>query len=129
MPSLNALIVDDSAMMRAMIIKTLRLSGLPLQDVLEASNGKEGLTALDQHWVDFILADINMPVMNGEEMINRLRSNPITRDIPVIVVSTESSRGRQERLKTKVSRFLTKPFTPESLRQTVCEVTGVGVAS
>ena len=67
--SLNVLVVDDSAVMRAMIIKTLRLSGLPLGEVHEAANGQEGLGTLDEHWIDLVLVDINMPVMNGEEMI------------------------------------------------------------
>lgn len=69
--ALNVLVVDDSAVMRGIIIKTLRLSGLPLSDVHQAANGEEGLKMLDQHWVDLVMVDINMPVMNGEEMLDR----------------------------------------------------------
>lgn len=123
--ALNVLVVDDSSVMRAMIIKTLRLSGLPLGEVHEAANGKEGLRALDENWIDLALVDINMPVMNGEEMIDRVRQNPETADLPVIVVSTESSDTRIAMLQKKGARFVHKPFTPETLRESIVKVTGV----
>ncbi|HEX30052.1 TPA: response regulator, partial [Candidatus Poribacteria bacterium] len=65
---LNILVVDDSSVMRSIISRTLILSGLPLGRIYQAANGKEGLQILDRTWVDLILVDINMPVMNGEEM-------------------------------------------------------------
>ncbi len=67
--ALNVLVLDDSAVMRAIIIKTLKLTGLPLGGIHEAANGKEGLEVLDANWVDLALVDINMPVMTGEEFI------------------------------------------------------------
>ena len=96
--AVNVLIVDDSAVMRAMILKTLQMSGLPLGEIHQAGNGQEGLDALDQHWIDLALVDINMPVMNGEEMIDRMRENPDTKDIRVVVISTEGSETRIKRL-------------------------------
>ena len=71
--TLNVLVVDDSAVMRAMVIKSLRLSGLPLNAVHEAGNGEEALQVLDAQWIDLALVDINMPVMNGEELLTRVR--------------------------------------------------------
>ncbi len=123
--ALNVLIVDDSAVMRAMIIKTLRLSGIPLGDVFQAANGVEGLSALDNHWIDLALVDINMPVMDGEEMIDRVRQSPDMADMPLVVVSTESSPIRIERIQSKGARFVHKPFTPESLRATILQMTGI----
>jgi two-component system chemotaxis response regulator CheY len=123
--ALNVLVVDDSAVMRGIIIKTLRLSGLPLSEVHQAANGQEGLQMLDQHWVDLALVDINMPIMNGEEMIDRMRSNPETASLPVLVVSTESSETRIEALTQKGASFVHKPFTPETLRAKIIEMTGV----
>ncbi len=122
---LNVLVVDDSAVMRAMIIKTLRLSGLPLGQVLQAANGVEGLQALERSWVDLALLDINMPVMGGEEMLERVRENPETANLPVIVVSTESSETRVEMLQRKGAEFVHKPFTPEILRDAIVGLTGV----
>lgn len=57
--------------MRAMIIKTIGMSNLPLGDIYEATDGQQGLDALQANWIDRVLLDINMPVMNGEEMIDQ----------------------------------------------------------
>jgi two-component system chemotaxis response regulator CheY len=123
--TMNVLIVDDSGVMRAMIIKTLRMTGLPLGDIHQAGNGEEGLAALEEHWIDLVIADINMPVMNGEEMIDRMQANPATRNTPTVVVSTEGSETRIDRLTHKGVRFVHKPFTPETIRDTICEITGL----
>jgi two-component system chemotaxis response regulator CheY len=123
--ALNVLVVDDSAVMRAMVIKTLRMINLPLGQVLEAGNGEEGIALLDRNWVDLILVDINMPVMNGEQMIERLKQNPATRDVPVIVISTEGSETRIARLSEKGAAFVHKPFAPEVIREVIKQVTGV----
>lgn len=121
----NTLIVDDSAVMRRMIQRTLQLSGLPVGQVLEAGNGAEALKILREHWVDLALVDINMPVMNGEEFIRRVRRDPETRDLAIVVVSTESSETRIEAIRGMGALFVHKPFTPDVLRQRVIEITGV----
>jgi two-component system chemotaxis response regulator CheY len=121
----NILIVDDSAVMRAMVLKTLRLSGLPIGDVHQAANGAEGLEKAGEVWCDLILADINMPVMTGIEMIEQLRARSETEHIPIIVISTESSETRVAWLAERGVAFVHKPFTPEMLRATILEVTGV----
>ena len=123
--SFNILVVDDSAVMRAMIIRILRLTGLSLGEVYEAPNGREGLKVLDEKWVDLALVDINMPVMNGEEMIDNVRKSQTTADLPIIVVSTESNVERVESIRRKNVEFVHKPFTPEVLRKTVLQLTGV----
>ena len=87
-------------------------------------NGKEGLDRLDEHSIDLAIVDINMPVMNGEEMIDWMRSRPNTRQIPVIVISTEGSEARIERLKEKGARFIHKPFTPERIRDVISALVG-----
>lgn len=123
--SLNILVVDDSAVTRAMIIKTLRMAELPLGEVHQAGNGEEGLAQLREHWIDLVMTDINMPVMNGEEMIEKLRSEPEWADLPLMVVSTEGSQTRIERLEGHGARFVHKPFTPEIVRSVVMEITGI----
>jgi two-component system chemotaxis response regulator CheY len=121
----NVLVVDDSAVMRAMIIRVVRMSGVPLGEFHEAGNGAEGLARLREHWVDLVLLDVNMPVMNGEEMLRRLRADPDTAHLPVIVVSTESSETRVHALEELGVAFIHKPFAPEELRATILRVTGV----
>ena len=123
--ALNILVVDDSAVMRSVIVKTLRMCGLPIGEVHEAANGQEGLAAVDQHWIDLVLVDINMPVMNGEEMVRHLRARPDARELPIIVVSTEGSQTRIERLQHQGAHFIHKPFSPEVVREVVQQVTGV----
>jgi two-component system chemotaxis response regulator CheY len=125
--SVNVLVVDDSGVMRSMIAKTIKLSGLRLGEIHQAANGRQGLEALNQHWIDLVIADINMPVMNGEEMIDKMLESPDLKDIPIVVVSTEGSQTRVERLQDKGARFIHKPFTPETVRDTVKEFLGDGV--
>ena len=122
---LNILIVDDSAVMRSMVIRTLKMSGLPLGSIHQASDGQEGLKVLDGNWVDLLLVDLNMPVMTGEEMIDRLRAQPETADLPILVISTEGSQTRIEAIRSKGASFIHKPFTPEDLGNTIRELTGV----
>lgn len=116
---MNILIVDDSSVMRQMIIKALNMSGLPLGEIHQAGNGREALEMLDRHWVDLLILDINMPVMNGEEMMIEMKKNPAFSDIPVVVVSTEGSATRIERMKAMGALFVHKPFTPEIIRDTI----------
>jgi two-component system chemotaxis response regulator CheY len=125
--AVNVLVVDDSGVMRSMIAKTLRLSGLQLGEIHQAANGQEGLDALNQHWIDMVIADINMPVMNGEEMIDKMLEHSEFKDIPIVVISTEGSKKRVERLQRKGARFIHKPFTPEEIRDTLKAFLGNGV--
>jgi two-component system chemotaxis response regulator CheY len=123
----NVLVVDDSGVMRAMIIKTMKMSGIELGEVHQAANGAEGLEALQNNWIDFVIVDINMPVMNGEEMIDRMLADPGISDTPKIVISTEGSEERIERLREKGAEFIHKPFSPETIRDTILAITGTGV--
>lgn len=122
---LNILVVDDSAVMRTMVIRSLKLSGVPLGSIHQASNGQEGLDVLAGNWVDLLLLDLNMPVMTGEEMIDRLRARQETADLPILVISTEGSQTRIEAVRSKGASFLHKPFTPEDLGNTIRDLTGV----
>lgn len=122
---LNVLVVDDSSVMRAMIIKTMRMSGLDLGEIHQAANGQEGLDTARNNWLDLVVADINMPVMNGEEMIDQMKADPELADLPTIVISTEGSATRIERLERKGVKFIHKPFTPEIIRDTIKGLTGI----
>jgi two-component system chemotaxis response regulator CheY len=123
--ALNVLVVDDSAVMRAIVIKTLHLSGVALGQIYEAKDGEEALRVLDENWVDLALIDINMPVLDGMDLIDKVRRNPETADLSIIVVSTESSETRIENVQRKGVAFVHKPFTPETLRQAILRATGV----
>jgi two-component system chemotaxis response regulator CheY len=123
--ALNTLVVDDSSVMRSIIIKTLKLSGLPLGDISEAKNGEDGLRLLHEQWIDLVLVDIHMPVMDGEEMLTRMRKIEQYENLPVIVVSSESEPLKIERMLKLGATFIHKPFTPEILKEVIIAVTGV----
>lgn len=123
--SYKILLVDDSAIVRKMLKKTLELSGIEVDKIIEASNGLEGLNLLKNEWVDLIFLDINMPIMNGMEFMRNLRSDEILSKTPVIVVSTEGSQERKDELyDLDVKAFVRKPVTPEILSETVTSVLG-----
>lgn len=120
------LIVDDSSVTRAVLKKTVQMTGVDVEEFYEAANGQEALEHLAAKKVDLILADLNMPQMNGLEMTDKIKSDPKTANIPIIVVSTEASAARIKLLKEKGIRgYVHKPFTPESIRNVLEEVLGV----
>lgn len=123
--AINILVVDDSAVMRSMIKKTITQSNLEIGNVHEAANGKEGLDKLQEHWFDLLFIDVNMPVMDGMQMLDEIKKKPETRDIPVLIVSTESNAQRIEIINKHDAGFVHKPFTPEVLREKILSVLGL----
>ena len=125
----NVLIVDDSPAMRSFVRRVLNLSGLTIGNCLEASDGKEALATLQQEWVDVVLTDLNMPTMDGEQLVRHLGEQESLRTIPVLVVSTDRTQGRVEQLMSLGAKgYVTKPFMPETLREEIERVLGVGDA-
>lgn len=113
----RVLIVDDSPAMRAVVRRVLDMSGFPLQECFEARHGGEALRIMLRNRVDVVLTDVNMPVMNGEQFLVRIREHDPFSRIPVVVVSTDASRNRMQRMfELGASGYLTKPFFPEALR-------------
>jgi two-component system chemotaxis response regulator CheY len=125
----HPMIVDDSAAMRAFIIRVIELSGLEVETCVEASNGREALDLLRAHWIDIVLTDINMPVMNGEEFVRCMEADEMLRTIPVLVISTDGSVHRVERMMSLGAKgYVKKPFSPEMLRKTMEDLLGVSPA-
>jgi two-component system, chemotaxis family, chemotaxis protein CheY len=113
----RVLIVDDSPAMRAFVRRVMEVSGFDLAGCLEASNGVQALEILQNEWVDVILSDINMPEMDGEELLRRLDADEALRQIPVIIISTDGTPVRTERmLQLGAKGYVIKPFRPEVLR-------------
>jgi len=117
---MRLLIVDDSSTMRKIIMRGIRQSGFKVDEFLEAGNGKEALQVLSSNEVDMILTDINMPEMNGLEFLEALRSEEKTKDVPVVMITTEGAENVIKKAKELgVNGFVRKPFTPESLNLTL----------
>lgn len=113
------LIAEDSAVTRAFLVNTLE----ELSDrfnIIEASSGFEALKQLPRGKFDLIITDINMPDINGLELINFVRNNPEYAHIPLIVVTTEGSeKDKQKGLALGADEYLVKPIDPEHLQKLV----------
>lgn len=121
----NVLLIDDSNIVRKVLMKTFGMTGIPVGQFLEAENGKVALELLKQNWVDVVFLDINMPVMNGIDFMRAFMQEPEFKEIPVIVVSTEGSKERREELdQAGVKAYLRKPVPPEVLVETISTVLG-----
>lgn len=121
----NVLIVDDSKIVRKVLIKTFGMSGIEVGTFYQAENGEEGLELLRQNWIDVVFLDINMPVMNGMQFMQVVSKDDKLKETPVIVVSTEGSTERKEELlNSGIKAYLRKPVTPESLVETIERVLG-----
>lgn len=124
--SQNVLVVDDSATIRSIMRKTIAMIGLDVGEIYEASNGIEALASLADCEVAVVLVDINMPTMNGLQLLTRMKQNQRLRDIPIVIASTEGSAQRIEQLtKLGVSGYVRKPFQPEQLRDVLKPLLGV----
>jgi two-component system chemotaxis response regulator CheY len=125
--SLDVLIVDDSPAMRKFVERVLHLSGLPLGVCRTAADGAEALTLLREAPADIVLTDINMPGMDGEELVRQVAADEALSQIPILVVSTDHTRQRMDRLFALGARgYVAKPFYPEGLREEIERVLASG---
>ena len=125
MSQIRALIVDDSSVMRKIVERSLRQAGIDLSHVIEAGNGVEALGLLDSNTVDLILCDINMPVMDGLELVRHLQTVEKLRGVPVVMITTEGSESNViQALSLGAKGYIRKPFTPDQVKEHVLPVLG-----
>jgi two-component system chemotaxis response regulator CheY len=118
--SKRALTVDDSKTMRDMVTFTLKGAGF---EVIEAEDGKHALTVLNGSKVDVIITDLNMPNMNGIELIRALRADANYKSTPILMLTTEADdTKKQEGKSVGATGWIVKPFNPEKLVQVVQKV-------
>lgn len=109
------LLVDDSSVMRKLVTRAIRQTGLEVDVAAEAANGKEALTVLGAQPIDLVVCDWNMPEMNGLEFIAAARK---THKTPIVMLTTEGTSDKsQQALAAGADAYLTKPFTQEVLQQ------------
>jgi two-component system chemotaxis response regulator CheY len=126
MDDVDALIVDDSSVMRKIVERLLRQAGIKLGNVYEAGNGAEALAVLVEHPVHLILCDINMPVMDGLEFVKQLAGVNNAKDVPVVMITTEGSESHVvQALSAGARGYIRKPFTAEQVKEHVIPVLGV----
>lgn len=121
----NVLIVDDSASMRSVIRKTIKVSGFKVGEYWEAADGQEALAVLSSEWVDLVLTDINMPNMNGLELVAEMNKDQMLRSIPVVMVTTEGSQESiRKSMEMGAKGYIKKPFRPQDIKQTLNHIMG-----
>ncbi|MBI4685302.1 MAG: response regulator [Nitrospirae bacterium] len=119
----NILIVEDSPTMRQLISFAMRrIQG---SKVIEATDGVDALKKLSSEKVDLILADINMPVMDGLKLVSLVRGNPIYKDIPIIIITTEGAEeDKKKALAIGANAYLPKPIQTQELIKLVNSILG-----
>jgi two-component system chemotaxis response regulator CheY len=119
---MRILIVDDSSMMRAMIKRVVKLTRVPVEEILEAGDGAQALTLLQAHDVQLLLTDINMPVMSGADLLRHVAADERWRRLTRVIISTDGSEARREQVaELSVRCYLQKPFSPEVLRDVLTD--------
>jgi two-component system chemotaxis response regulator CheY len=115
---IDVLIVDDSAAIRKILHRVLLQADVPLGRVLEAGDGNEALATLAESPVNLILSDINMPNMDGIELLRAVKDQAATKDVPVVMVTTEGGSSKvMEAVNLGASGYVRKPFTAEQIKE------------
>ncbi|MGH9722292.1 MAG: response regulator [Bryobacteraceae bacterium] len=115
--AVDVLIVDDSAAIRKILQRMLRLADVPLGQVFEAGDGVEALQALKAEKVSLILSDINMPNMNGLQLLRSVRASAEWKSVPVIMITTEGGEAQVlEAVQLGASGYVRKPFTAVQIK-------------
>ena len=106
---LHCLVVEDSPMMRQLLVFALsRIEGLK---ITEADDGVDGLRKLATQRFDIVLTDINMPIMDGLKLVKRVRTDPVHKDVPIVVVTTETAdEDRNRAMQLGANAYITKPI-------------------
>ena len=111
------LIVDDSTAIRKILLRVLHQTGLPLGTLLEAADGREALKQMEGQDIALVLSDINMPNMDGLELLRVLRGSPQWHDLPVVMITTEGGQAQvQEAIELGATAYVRKPFSADLLR-------------
>ena len=114
------LVVDDSAMMRKIVLRTLKTAGVELDTVLEAGDGVEALTLLRANTVQLIMCDINMPNMSGIELLLKIKEEKLAAGVPIVMVTTEGSEPQvRQAILAGARGYIRKPFTVEHIENNV----------
>jgi two-component system chemotaxis response regulator CheY len=120
---LDVLIVDDSVAIRKILQRVLRQTEIPIGNIIEAGDGKEALELLKTQTVGLALLDINMPNMDGLELLGHLRASEPWTKLPIIMVSTEGSQTKVlKALEMGASGYVRKPFNADQIKEKLVEI-------
>jgi two-component system chemotaxis response regulator CheY len=115
---LDVLIVDDSAAIRKILQRVLRQTDLPLGEIKEAGDGTEAVEILKDRSFGLILSDINMPQMDGLQLLAKIKEMEHLKNVPVIMITTEGGQGKvMEAVQLGATGYVRKPFTAEQIKE------------
>jgi two-component system, chemotaxis family, chemotaxis protein CheY len=114
----DVLVVDDSAAIRKILQRVLRQTGMAINTIHEAGDGEEALKLLQSHKVDLVLSDINMPKMDGLELLAALKKSPERANVPVVMITTEGGETKvAEAVRLGAAGYVRKPFTADQIKE------------
>jgi two-component system chemotaxis response regulator CheY len=121
---LHALVVEDSPMMRQLLV--FALSRVKNLKVTEADDGVDGLRKLAAQKFDIVLTDINMPIMDGLKLVKRVRTDPVHKEVPIVIITTETAEeDRQRAMQLGANAYITKPIQAPTVIAKVKELLGI----
>ena len=116
--AVNVLVVDDSAAIRKILQRVLRQTEMPLGDIFEAGDGVEALDVLNSQQIGLVLSDVNMPNMDGLQLLAEIKRKEALKTIPVVMITTEGSQNKVlEAVDLGASGYVRKPFTTEQIKE------------
>lgn len=114
----DVLVVDDSAAIRKILQRVLRQTGMAINTIHEAGDGEDALSLLRSHKVDLVLTDINMPKMDGLELLAALKKSPEWANVPVVMITTEGGETKvAEAVRLGAAGYVRKPFTADQIKE------------
>jgi len=124
----DVLVVDDSAAIRKILQRVLRQTGMSIGAVHEAGDGQEALALLKAHKIDLVLTDINMPKMDGLQLLGAMKASPQWNGIPVMMITTEGGETKVgEAVKLGAAGYVRKPFTADQIKEKLAGILGLAV--
>ncbi len=125
----DLLIVDDSAAIRKILQRVLLKTEMPIGTIHEAGDGVEALAVLRANKIDIVLSDINMPNMDGLQLLSQIRAKEEWKTMPVILITTEGSQTKvMEAAHMGATGYVRKPFTPEQIGNVLAGLLGQPVS-
>ena len=117
---IDVLIVDDSAAIRKILQRVLAQTDVPIGNILEAGDGLEAIERLKSNNVNLVLSDINMPNMDGMELLGQMRAHSLWKSIPVVMITTEGSQQKVlEAVDLGAAGYVRKPFTADQIKEKI----------
>lgn len=119
----DVLVVDDSAAIRKILTRVLRQTGIAIQTIHEAGDGKDALAVMAEYRIDLVLTDINMPTMDGLQLLASLKAAPQWQDIPVLMITTEGGETKvAEAVRLGAAGYVRKPFTADQIKEKLAAI-------